>query len=76
MRNLDFRDYLQIHLPKPSPAEQEAVVEVVRNVADAISAAKHELESATRLSHCIASIFTKGLTGIEAKYLARGNRAL
>jgi hypothetical protein len=29
MRNLDYRDYLTIHLPKPSPEVQSAIVEVI-----------------------------------------------
>ena len=46
MRNLDFRDYLRVYLPKPKAEEQQVIVCALRTVNEAITAAETKLTAA------------------------------
>jgi len=64
MRNLDYRDYVRILLPRPSPEEQTTIVEVMEGVVKAIRAAKKEVEAAQHLKVALLQqLFSRGLPG-------------
>jgi len=64
MRNLEYRDYLGISLPKPSEKEQEAIAEAIRKSDHALAKAKDELLAAQRLKTALMQqLFTEGIPG-------------
>jgi type I restriction enzyme S subunit len=64
MRNLEYRDYLRITIPKPPAGEQAAIAEAIREADRALVKAKEELLAAQRLKTALMQqLFTKGIPG-------------
>ena len=64
MRNLDFRDYLRVYLPIPSPEEQKSIARTLRTANEAIAAAEAKLTAARRLKTALMQqLFTRGIPG-------------
>ena len=64
MRNLDFRTYQRILVPKPPRPEQDKIVETVESAQKAIDATKKEIEATERLKRSLMQqLFTKGIPG-------------
>lgn len=64
MRNLDYRDYLRVYLPKPSPTEQKTISRMLNLTNDALAAAAVKLTTARRLKTAMMQqLFTRGLPG-------------
>jgi len=69
MRNLDFRDYLQVDLPRPCPDEQQAIADSLRLVDESIRAATAEFTNALRLKTALLQqLFTKGQPGRHQQF--------
>jgi type I restriction enzyme S subunit len=69
MRNLDFRDYLRIYLPKPPPQEQRTIARILRVANEAVSAAEDELTAALRLKTALMQqLFARGVAGRHARF--------
>jgi len=69
MRNLDFRDYLRVYLPKPSPCEQEQIALVLRTSNEAVAAAEAKLTAAQRLKTALMQrLFTSGIPGRHTRF--------
>lgn len=49
MRNLEYRDFIRVQLPKPPPHEQEQIVTLINAVNEAIMRTKEELAATRRL---------------------------
>lgn len=64
MRNLDFRDYVKILLPRPSPEEQQSVSDLMLSMDYSIRVTNDELRKALRLKVALLQqLFTTGLPG-------------
>jgi type I restriction enzyme S subunit len=64
MRNLDFRDYFRVYLPKPSLVEQQQIARVLRNIRELIRATYAKLEAARKLKKALVqNLFTRGMSG-------------
>jgi type I restriction enzyme S subunit len=62
MRNLDFRDYLRILLPRPPLHEQNAIADVVQEVADALRTKKSAVARAQQMRTALLNeLFSRGL---------------
>jgi len=62
MRNLDFRDYLHVYLPKPPRQEQERIAKVLRTANDASAAGEAKLKAALRVKTALMQqLFTRGI---------------
>ncbi len=71
MRNLDYRDYLRVYLPRPSPREQEMIARVLQAANDALSATEAKLTAARRLKTALMQqLFTRGIPGRHTQYKA------
>jgi type I restriction enzyme S subunit len=69
MRNLDFRDYVRVHLPRPSPEEQQWIADSIWLVDDSIRSATTELEKARRLKTALLQqLFTRGQPGRHQRF--------
>jgi len=73
MRNLDFRDYLRVYLPKPPRHEQERIAMILRTANFAIAAGEAKLTAARRLkASLMQQLFTGGVPGRHRRFnLAR-----
>jgi type I restriction enzyme, S subunit len=68
MRNLDFRDYLRVFLPKPNPSEQATIARVLQTANDAHAAAEAKLTAAKRLKMALMQqLFTQGIPGRHSR---------
>ena len=68
MRNLDFRDYLRVYLPKPKPEEQRQISAALRNATNALAGAEAKLCAARQLkSALMQKLFTQGVPGRHAQ---------
>jgi type I restriction enzyme S subunit len=69
MRNLDFRDYLRLRMPKPPRPEQDAIAHVI-TIADAAGRRfEEQLASAKRLrTSLLQTLFTAGMPGLHESY--------
>jgi len=64
MRNLDFRDYLQLRMPRPPRTEQEAIAERITSADAVIQRFREQLRSADRLRNSLLqTLFVVGLPG-------------
>lgn len=64
MRNLEYRDYLGIKLPKPLNKEQKLIAEAIKESNRAIARAKKELFSIQRLKTALMQqLLTNGIPG-------------
>jgi type I restriction enzyme S subunit len=69
MRNLDFRDYLRVYLPRPSSEEQAIIAWMLRTADDAHSAAEAKLTAARRLKTALMQqLFTRGMPGRHTRF--------
>jgi type I restriction enzyme S subunit len=69
MRNLDFRDYLRLYLPRPPGPEQEAIAQVLKTANEAIVAAEAKLTAARRLKIAVVQqLFTRGIPGRHRRF--------
>lgn len=69
MRNLDYRDYLRVYLPKPNPEEQRAIA-LTMSIANGLkAAAKAKLVAAQRLKAALLQqLFTRGIPGQHTQF--------
>lgn len=69
MRNLEFRDYLRMILPKPPADEQKLIARTVNTVDTAIVTVDDEVEAALRLKTALLQqFFSKGLPGKHSEF--------
>lgn len=69
MRNLDFRDYLRVYLPKPNPQEQAIIAWILRTANDAHSATEVKVAAARRLKTALMQqLFTQGIPGRHKRF--------
>ncbi len=69
MRNLDFRDYLRVYLPKPKPEEQKVIALTLRTANEALAAAETRLLAAQRLKTALMQqVFTRGIPGRHTRF--------
>ncbi len=69
MRNLDYRDYLRIYLPKPSPTEQKTISSILNLANEALVIARVKLTAAQRLKTALLQqLFTRGIPGQHSRY--------
>jgi type I restriction enzyme S subunit len=69
MRNLDFRDYLQLRMPRPPRPEQEAIAERISSADTAVRRFREQLNSAIHLrSSLLHTLFITGLPGQHAAH--------
>jgi type I restriction enzyme S subunit len=69
MRNLDFRDYLRVYVPKPSSDEQKLIAQVLRIANEAQAAAQSKLTEARRLKTALMQkLFTHGIPGRHTRF--------
>lgn len=62
MRNLEYRDYLRMILPKPAQREQELITKSINSADVALQMAIDELASLWRLKHALMQqLFGKGI---------------
>jgi len=62
MRNLDFRDYLRIYLPKPRPEEQAVIARILRTASVALAAAEDRLTACLQVKNALMQqLFTQGI---------------
>lgn len=73
MRNLDFRDYLRVWLPKPKPEEQRQISAALRTATDALAGAETKLRAARQLKLALMQkLFTQGIPGRHAQMKETG----
>lgn len=69
MRNLDYRDYLRVYLPKPSPTEQKTISHILGLTNEALAAAQAKLTAARRLkSAMMQQLFTRGIPDRHSRF--------
>jgi type I restriction enzyme S subunit len=69
MRNLDFRDYLRIFLPRPKPEEQKVIARTLRTANEAIAIVEAKLITARRLKTALMQqLFTRGIPGRHSTF--------
>lgn len=69
MRNLDFRDYLRVYLPKPPRPEQEIIARILRTANESLAAAEAKLTAARRLKMALMQqLFTRGIPGRHSQF--------
>lgn len=69
MRNLDFRDYLRIYLPKPRPEEQQVIARTLRTANEGVAVAEEKLRAARRLKAALMlQLFTGGIPGRHTSF--------
>ena len=69
MRNLDFRDYMTIRLPRPPRGEQDLMAAIISGAHRAHQAAVVKLEAAQRArSSLVNTLFTCGLPGRHTEF--------
>jgi len=69
MRNLEFRDYLGVRLPKPPDEEQKSIAEAIRESDRALAMAREELVAVQRMkTGLMQQLFTKGVPGRHKQY--------
>jgi type I restriction enzyme S subunit len=69
MRNLEYRDYLGIRLPKPPREEQVAIAEAIWKSARALIKAKEMLTAAQRLKTALMQqLFANGIPGSHSVF--------
>ena len=70
MRNLDFRDYLRVYLPRPPANEQTIIAQILWLADEVIRAASKQLNTAGRLKTAlIQQLFTCGLPGKHTRFM-------
>ncbi len=70
MRNLDFRDYVRVHLPRPGPREQQSIADIIYLIDDSIRAAQTEREKAERVKTALLQeLFRRGLPGRHQRFI-------
>lgn len=66
MRNLEYRDYLEISIPEPPKEEQEAIAKAMRESDQALAKSREELLAVQRMKTALMQLlFTKGVPGIH-----------
>jgi type I restriction enzyme, S subunit len=71
MRNLDFRDYLRIYLPRPRPEEQKVIAQTLRIANDALISAEEKLAAAQQLKTALMQqLFTMGMPNRHRSFKA------
>jgi len=69
MRNLDFRDYLRVYLPKPPPEEQKAIARILRTTNETLVAVEAKLTASQWLKTALMQqLFTRGLPGRHTRF--------
>jgi type I restriction enzyme S subunit len=69
MRNLDFRDYLRVYLPKPGLEEQEIIARILTTANEALAAAESKLRTSRRLRKSLMQqLFTRGIPGRHKQF--------
>jgi type I restriction enzyme, S subunit len=69
MRNLDFRDYLRVYLPVPSPPEQDVISKLLQLATAGLQLADAKMLSARRLKSALMQhLFTSGLPGQHTRF--------
>jgi type I restriction enzyme S subunit len=69
MRNLDYRDYLRVYIPKPSSSEQKQIANILRLANEAEAAAERKLKVVRRLKAAMMQqFFTRGIPGRHEKF--------
>jgi type I restriction enzyme S subunit len=67
MRNLDFRDYLRMYVPKPTPEVQKVIAHILKLSNEALTDAEGKLTAARRLKTALMQhLFTRGVPGRHA----------
>ena len=67
MRNLEYRDYLRVFLPKPSDTEQQSIANSINATDDAVKLAHEELIAVRGMKTALMQqLFTKGIPGRHA----------
>jgi type I restriction enzyme, S subunit len=68
MRNLDYRDYLKVYLPKPSPTEQKTISHILSHTNEVLAAAEAKLTAARQLKTALMQqLFTRGIPGRHSR---------
>ncbi len=71
MRNLDFRDYLRVYIPRPLIHEQKIIARILRVANEAMGSARDKLDAARRLKTALMQqLFTRGLPGRHARFIS------
>ncbi len=69
MRNLDFRDYIRVLVPRPPRPEQQTIAGALKTICDAAGAADSKLTAARRLKTALMQqLFTKGIPGRHTQF--------
>ncbi len=69
MRNLDFRDYLRLYVPKPCSKEQEGIASVLRMANEAHATVEAKLTKARRLrTALLQKLFVGGVPGRHKQF--------
>lgn len=69
MRNLDFRDYLRVYVPKPKTEEQIAIALVLQMVNESLAAAEAKLNASRRVKTALMQqCFTHGIPGRHSHF--------
>lgn len=69
MRNLDYRDYIRVLVPKPPRPEQDAIANAFRLISEAMAKAKDEIDAAFRLKKALMQqLFTRGIPGRHTRF--------
>jgi type I restriction enzyme, S subunit len=69
MRNLDFRDYLRIYLPHPSPEEQAVIGSALQLASDTVDAIATKCDTARRLKTALLQqLFTHGMPDRHTRF--------
>ena len=69
MRNLDYRDYVRVLLPRPPKPEQELISKTIRLVSDTIKLGERKFVAAQRLKTALMQeLFTRGIPGRHKKF--------
>jgi type I restriction enzyme S subunit len=64
MRNLDYRDYLRVLLPRPPRLEQELIAKTIWLASNTVALALQKLTAAQRLKTALMQqLFTRGIPG-------------
>jgi type I restriction enzyme, S subunit len=69
MRNLNFRDYLKVYLPKPPSSEQITIAEILQLINTALATTEAKLISACRVKTALMQqLFTRGMPGWHGQF--------
>ena len=69
MRNLDFRDYMRVLVPRPPRPEQERIADAISAADRALAATENQLAKTDRMRRALLqTLFTSGMPGTHAEF--------